>query len=514
MKNISILTLILLMGFSACVKDEDLKEPTNTGPSGSPIIINEIMSSIDPDWMELYNTSAEAVDVSDYAVSDPGAEFLLPAGTTIAGNDYLILWCDKGNGVQADGIHTNFKISSTSGELIRLLDNEGNLVDEIDVPPMAPGVAWARVSDGADVWDNLTPSLGAANSNENFPPALIADSIPQLNDNIRYEYTVNVSDASGVRDVKLFLSYNGDLQFVDMAPVGDGDYSYILPRFNEGDELEYYVVASDETGLKTNFPESAPDDPIVMTIENGYPYFIDVKLSTENPGEGEDVIVTAEAFDAGGMDAVSLYYLLNEQIADDKIKLDMTNIGGNFYEATIPGQVSNSVIKYYLRAEDLGGQKTYYPEEGADFDHDIATTWPSVTVAPPVILEALVINEIQGGGSPDFIELYNGTAADIDLGGYKLHDSDPLEAYTIPAGTIIPTGGFWVLDCDGDIVTLFKVSSGGEDITLLDPSDNVVDQLLKDNWPAGHEALVGRNPDGSEKWFILDTESKGSSNNN
>jgi len=55
--------------------------------------------------------------------------------------------------------------------------------------------------------------------------------------------------------------------------------------------------------------------------------------------------------------------------------------------------------------------------------------------------------------------------------------------------------------------------SGGESITLLDPSDNVVDELLVDNWPAEHTALVGRVPDGADKWSILDVESKGSSNN-
>jgi len=514
MKNISILLMILLMGFTACVKDEDLKDPISTGPSGSPIVINEVMSSGAPDWMELYNTSSQAVDISDYVVSDPGADFVIPAGTSMEGNGYLVLLADKLNTVDADGIHTSFKISSTSGELLRLADNEGNLVDQVDVPPMIAGISWARISDGAEVWDNLTPSQGAANSNENFPPTLTADSIPALDDNLRYEYTVNAADATGIRDVKLFLKYNGDIQFVNMVPVEDGDFTYILPRFSEGQEVEYYVVVSDDTGLKTYFPESAPNDPLVLTVENGFPLFMDVELSTENPTDGEEVTFTIEVFDASGFDDVRLYYVLNDQIADDKEKIDMTHLGGNTYEAVIPGQVNNTTVRYYLRAQDNNGLKTYYPEEGADFDHDIESTWPFYTVAPPVILEALVINEIQGGGDPDYIELYNGTTADIDLEGYKLHDSDPAEAYTIPAGTMLAPGEFWVLDCDGGATTLFKVSSGGEDITLLDPSDNVVDQLLKDNWPVDHEGLVGRKPDASEKWFILDEESKGSTNGN
>jgi hypothetical protein len=515
MKNIWILLMIIFMGFSACVEDEDLKEPTNTGSTDSPILINEIHANGDPDWMELYNTSSDVVDISGYKAGDSGAEFVIPAGITMAGNGYLILLCDSENTVDASGIHTNFKISSSSGELVKLLDNEGNTIDQEDSPPMDVGISWGRLADGAEEWGFITPSQNAANSDADFPPALVAEAIPALDDNVRYEYTVNATDATGIRDVKLFLKYNGDIVFMDMAPVGDGDYTSILPLFTAGEEVEYYVVAADENGQRTYFPESAPDDPIKLTVEDGFPIFFDVALSTENPSDGEAVKFTVNVVDATGFDDVRLYYLFNDQIADDKERISLIPLGDNVFEGEIPGQVNNTIVKYYLRAEDLSGQKTYFPAEGEglDFDHDLETTWPFYTVAPAVILDALVMNEILGSGSPDYIELYNGTSADIDLGGYKLHDSDPTEAYTIPDGTMITAGGFWVLDADGDATTLFKVSSSGEDITLLDPSDNMVDQLLKADWPADHEALVGRNPDGAEKWSILTSESKGTSNN-
>jgi len=126
--------------------------------------------------------------------------------------------------------------------------------------------------------------------------------------------------------------------------------------------------------------------------------------------------------------------------------------------------------------------------------------------------QTLLLNEIEGKGDPDYIELYNGSDAAIDLGGYKLHDKDPAEAYVIPAGTIISAGGFWTLDCDKDVYTKFKISSGGENVTLLDASGKIVDQLLEEDWPAGHAGLVGRVPDGGENWVVLSEESKGASN--
>jgi len=278
-------------------------------------------------------------------------------------------------------------------------------------------------------------------------------------------------------------------------------------------ELEYYIMASDETGLKSYFPDSAPKTPLKIVSQNGFALFSSFNISTENPAADEEVFISVDVFDATGIDQVRLYYVIDDQTTADKEKIVMTNTGGNRYEASISGQPENTVVKYYMRAEDLSGLKSYYPTS-PDFDNDSLDMWLSYKVAPPSSLNALVLNEIQGKGDPDYIELYNGTDADIDLEGYKLHDKDSTEAYVVPAGTIIPAGGFWTLDCDKDVYTKFKISSSGENITLLDASGKIVDQLLKEDWPVGHAGLVGRIPDGGEKWAVLSEESKGSSNGN
>ena len=513
MKRLSIFFIGLLF-LGSCVDDEDLVEPAAgpTGTSSSSIVINEVVSSGD-DMIELYNTSSESEDIGGFVISDSADDFVLPTGTTVAGNGYLILLADGDDFVDASGIHTNFKISSSNGELITLTDGQGGLVDQVDVPPLSAGVSWGRTSDGAETYAILTPSIGSSNSNENSPPTLTATAIESLNDNTRTEFTVNAVDATGIRDVKLFLEYDGGIEFLNMAPVGDGDFKQILPQFSEGQEVEYYVVATDESGLTTFFPDSAPDDGLELTVENGFPIISDVEMSTESPAGGEEVTFTANIFDVTGFDNVRLYFVIDDQVADDKTRINMTDLGDNIFEATIPGQPENTVVSYYIRAEDASDQKTFFPG-GDDFDDDLETTWPSYIVSPPVILDALVLNEIQGGGDPDYIELFNGTSGDIDISGYQLQDKDPEEAFTIPVGTVIPAGGFWVLDADGDAVTLFKISSGGEDITLLDPSGNIVDQLLEDDWPEDHDGLVGRVPDGADKWSIMSEESKGTTNGN
>ncbi len=132
--------------------------------------------------------------------------------------------------------------------------------------------------------------------------------------------------------------------------------------------------------------------------------------------------------------------------------------------------------------------------------------------------EIILLNEIQGSGAPDYIELYNPTTINIDITGYTLQDPDTADVFTFPTGTTIIAKGFLVLKCSGteNIANLesdFKISSLGEDITLKNSAGVIIDQLLGVNWPAGHTALIGREFDGSENWVILTTPSEGTTNN-
>ena len=60
------------------------------------------------------------------------------------------------------------------------------------------------------------------------------------------------------------------------------------------------------------------------------------------------------------------------------------------------------------------------------------------------------INEVESnGGAPvDFVELINNGAAPADIGGYVIKDNDDTHIFTIPAGTTIAAGGYYVADTD------------------------------------------------------------------
>ena len=193
--------LLVLFSTISCVKDEVFDQE---GPevSTSSVKLNEIVSTGDPDWIELYNPSTEAVDISGYKLTDTSQEWVVD-NLSIPAGGYVTFDCDDSN---VPNVSTNFKISS-GGEKITLYNAAGELIDEITTPDMSSqvGLAYGRENDGADDWVVLGASKGTANSNVSSGPLLTADLITGVNDNSYFDYIVSASDPDGIRDVKLFF---------------------------------------------------------------------------------------------------------------------------------------------------------------------------------------------------------------------------------------------------------------------------------------------------------------------
>ena len=516
----TILSIALIFA-AGCVKDEVYVD--ESVGSDVKLLINEVASNNgdpNPDWMEIYNPGDAEVDISGFGVYDkPAAIYTFPAGTKVPAKGYFVIVCDVALAGTEPAKYAAFGISS-GGESVFLVDAALAIVDQVDVPAMPLGVSYARIPNGGDVFLNANPTKGAANSNTNAPPLITASLITGVNDNSDYDYVVSASDADGIRDVKIFTEIASDAKITEMAPVGSGTYKYRFAAMPAGTVVKYYVVATDQTGKQAYFPTTAPATSASFTVANGTPKFTSVVLSNENPADSEPVNFTVKVTDKNGVKAVNLYYVLNDALATAKITVIMTTTDNVTFTGTIPGQTDGTKISYYLRAEDNSGLRTYFPEETvvdgvvtSPFNHDVSSTWPFIKVAPMTPLNQLVINEIQASGAPwDFVELYNGTSAAINIGGFKLYDSGGLPvAYIIPAGTSIASKGFYVIETgSGSPQGQFGISSSGEDITLVNTTDVIVDRLLKAEWPG--VPLVARKKDGLPKWIVPTAESKGTPN--
>ncbi len=137
------------------------------------VYISEVMASNDEtattagaefvDWIEIYNSSAEAVDLSGYGLSDNigrARKWQFPEGTTIQPGTYMLVKCD-GNAAAntAAEPHASFKLSQAGGYSIVLADPTGKILDKIVLPAVPTDVSYGRTTgrEGFFYYDTPTP---------------------------------------------------------------------------------------------------------------------------------------------------------------------------------------------------------------------------------------------------------------------------------------------------------------------------------------------------------------------
>jgi len=382
MKNLKnlLVMLIALTTTISCVEDDVFD-----GGSG-PIVtadvkLNEIMSTGDPDWLELYNAGNTDLDLSGYALKDSNTKWIIP-NVTIPAGGHVSFDCD---GKDENG-STSFKISS-GGESISLFNSADDLIDEVTTPDMAAqvGLTYGREIDGGDVWVVMSPTKGKPNSTVNNPPVIVAEPLTEFMD----VYAVQASDADGIASVKLVQMINGGVASIEMALVDD-EYKTTVPRGKVGDVVKYYVVATDNSGLQTYYPENGNTEPSEFTVAGGLE---ELNIAGADAGFRGEVTFTATPYYPSQVDEIRLYYLEDGEQQDeangfdDKHKVELDQDGDN-YVGVVPEQNTDDVVSYYLRVEYIDGTKTYYLLEEldadgnviSDFNHDLGTTWPTYTV--------------------------------------------------------------------------------------------------------------------------------------
>jgi len=132
-----------------------------------------------------------------------------------------------------------------------------------------------------------------------------------------------------------------------------------------------------------------------------------------------------------------------------------------------------------------------------------ATTFTAVFEPDDSEFNSVVINEINfksndSQDTKDWVELYNTTAADIDISGWKLTDENFDMPFVMPRGTVIPAYGYIVVCSNKDkllkywpnltnTIGNFDFGIGKSDaVRLYDDRDNMVDCVTyrsKSPWP-------------------------------
>jgi hypothetical protein len=150
---------------------------TNCNPlTTTPVVINEILANnqtitnVDgkaPDWVELFNTSTNALDLVGCSLTDDPSfprKWVFTSGSTITGRGQFVIYCDDTSPISST--NTGFALKS-SGSAFYLFDkalNGGALLDALNFGLQTPDLSVGRVPNGAGAWTLNLPTGGNVNT--------------------------------------------------------------------------------------------------------------------------------------------------------------------------------------------------------------------------------------------------------------------------------------------------------------------------------------------------------------
>lgn len=452
---------VLLVGSFGC---------SNSAKSGglSSVVINEVVTSNkkshvserfgSPDWVELYNTSDTAIDISGCCLSDNTLEprrFSFPEGTVIAAHEYLVVYCIPDAADVPEGVYVaNFGLSRT-GESLLFTDEYTQVIQYLEIPELRSDVSYARYDNGEYGYSAST-TFGLANTG----------IVATLN-----EATVNIEPLDALRFTEIV---NGSAGWVELQNITD-----------EAVLLSQYTLSDNPTDVnKWQFPG--------VTLEAGG--YVVVELC----GVDEDETLNASFKVNSKENAIYLYNNVR-QLTDTLT-----------FELGMPDGVSAVVT-------DAGVRYTSHITKGQPNSSD---TFASLEWTEMDDSDAVRINEFlpenkysiidAEGDRSEWVELWNSTDTAVSLLGYYLSDnrSNPYK-WALP-DVEIPANGYTLVflsgkDCtEGELHASFRISSVDEGIFLFTNNGMRMDSLLI---PEGlnDNVSIGRGADGNILYYAAPT---------
>lgn len=275
----------------------------------SSVRINEVCASnktsfiaadgTSPDWIELYNSGSEDVNLSGAGLSDGNKnrfKFVFPADTIIGSGEYLLVLCDDKTSYEPE-YHAPFKISS-AGETVYLTAQNGITIDSVDVPEADTDVTYGCYPDGSGNYALLAPTPGASNDTSDIiyrvdEPVFSAEggfyaagfdlSLSDTNGNTIY-YTLDGSDPRTSTTAEM---YSGAIQIYDntsdpnvLAKVEDISlHPYEAPDYNIDKGIVVRAVCKDAKG---NYSEVTTNNYFVNKTKAYYNDMKVIAISTDS----------------------------------------------------------------------------------------------------------------------------------------------------------------------------------------------------------------------------------------
>ena len=458
------LAALVAMTAVSCVKDES-QYFRITDVSG--VVINEVYTfsnqseADDLDWIELYNTTDQDIDLEGVLMWESGGSeeaWAFPKGAIIKAKSHFVVDSDK-YGLLNDPInHPAWGLSKGPDEIIVLANNDMRIIDEKALPSLNEGETYGRITDGSADWQVFqTGTKGKKNEGPARP-----EFVNTLGLYINEVYHDN-------SDVYFATGWDSSVDFIELYNATDADIDisgFEIYDDTQADDKKYVVPAGTVVPAKGfltyDVYKENPAGPAFGLGASGDWVFI------FKPGKSElvdQIEVPAFGKDSGLRDMGYTFGRKPDGSENLVIFTQATKNASNNNAPVLEGGVAPEQPK---------------PEEPK----------PEEPAAASVVFNELCGNKAYDGQK--FIELYNLGTAEVDLKGWTIrkYAADAVDVagkynncWVAVDGIKIAAGGYLVLAADQTDPTLgFNAglsAKKGVKFELVDPQGNVVDKFVR-----------------------------------
>jgi hypothetical protein len=494
--------------------------------------LNEIESSggIPGDWAELYNSATVPVSLAGYIIkdNDDTHTYILPIGTEIPPLGYYVV----------EEAALGFGLGSA--DAVRFFTPDGlTLVDSYEWTSHA-ATTYGRCPNGTGVFQtNTTVTKGAANDcsivirinevessggtpgdwvelyNAGPGPANVSGIVFKDNDNT-HAYTI--PEGTILFPGGYYLLEEAALGFglgsADSARLFDKTTALLDSYSWTAHATTTYGRCPNGTGSFTTTAAPTKGGANNCPVASATVHINEVESNGGAPGDWVELINTgANTVDISGWrfldnDDTHIAYILppgSTISAGSYLVLEEAAFGfglGNADSVRLFDSAGVPVESYSWTAH---ATTTYgrCPNGTGDF---ITTT--SVTKGTANDCgNPVKINEVESNnGVPgDWVELHNPSGSSVDISGLIFRDNDDTHTYTIPVGTTIPSGGYYLLE---EAVFGFGLGSA-DSARLFDATGLLLDSYT---WAAHATTTYGRCPNGTGAFTTTNSATKGATN--
>lgn len=145
-------------------------------PTG--LVINEI-SPLGHEWLELYSTNAQTIDLSSWSISDSsGTSIRIAANTQISQGQFLTI--------------TLSSLLNDSGDSVELAMADGRVVDQLSYTKPLASTTWSRIPD-AGSWQNNAPATPNQSNRAPQPTSIPTTKTPKPTSTVKPASTPKAS---------------------------------------------------------------------------------------------------------------------------------------------------------------------------------------------------------------------------------------------------------------------------------------------------------------------------------